>query len=102
MLKDEDRIFKNLYNDFGWEIDSALKRGDWLNTKEIIISHIFISYNNSCFKYSKKVCNSCKETKLCIWWAWVVHALLQCLEHLWHLHRYDIDKQFNIQGNFEN
>ena len=25
MLKDEDRIFKNLYNDLGWEIDSALK-----------------------------------------------------------------------------
>ena len=24
MLKDEDRIFKNLYNDLGWDIDSAL------------------------------------------------------------------------------
>ena len=23
MLKDEDRIFKNLYNDFGWDIDSS-------------------------------------------------------------------------------
>ena len=36
MLKDEDRIFKNLYNDFGWDISSAVNRGDWLNTKEII------------------------------------------------------------------
>ena len=37
MLKDEDRIFKNLYNDLGWEIDSAIKRSDWLNTKDIIL-----------------------------------------------------------------
>ena len=25
MLKQENRIFKNLYNEHGWEIDSALK-----------------------------------------------------------------------------
>ena len=37
MLKDEDRIFKNLYNDLGWKIDSAIKRGDWSNTKDVII-----------------------------------------------------------------
>ena len=36
MLKDEDRIFKNLYNDLGWDIESAVTRGDWLHTKEII------------------------------------------------------------------
>ena len=36
MLKDEDRIFKNLYNDFGWEIDSSIKRGDWSQTKEFL------------------------------------------------------------------
>ena len=36
MLKDEDRIFKNLYNDLGWDIESAIKRGDWSRTKEII------------------------------------------------------------------
>ena len=35
MLKDEDRIFQNLYNDFGAELVSAKKRGDWLETKEI-------------------------------------------------------------------
>ncbi len=36
MLKDEDRIFKNLYNDLGWHISSSINRGDWSNTKEII------------------------------------------------------------------
>ena len=33
MLKDEDRIFQNLYNDMGADIDSAQKRGDWTDTK---------------------------------------------------------------------
>ena len=37
MLKDEDRIFKNLYNDLGWDIDSSIKRGDWLQTKDIAL-----------------------------------------------------------------
>ena len=36
MLKDTDRIFTNLYNDESWEIDSAISRGDWKNTKEIL------------------------------------------------------------------
>ena len=36
MLKDEDRIFKNLYNDLDWKIESSLKRGDWLETRNII------------------------------------------------------------------
>ena len=36
MLKDEDRIFKNLYNDLGWEIDPAINREDWSSTKNII------------------------------------------------------------------
>ena len=35
MLKDQDRIFKNLYNDLGEDIHSSQKRGDWTNTKEI-------------------------------------------------------------------
>ena len=38
MLKDEDRIFKNLYNDLGWDLDSAINRGDWLNTKDLLVS----------------------------------------------------------------
>mgnify|MGYP006228978315 FL=1 len=35
MLKDEDRIFKNLYNDRSSDINSAILRGDWTKTKEI-------------------------------------------------------------------
>ena len=31
MLKSEDKIFKNLYNQLGWEIDNAIKRDDWKN-----------------------------------------------------------------------
>ena len=30
MLKDQDRIFKNLYNDMGSDVKSAQKRGDWV------------------------------------------------------------------------
>ena len=29
MLKKEDKIFKNLYNEFGWEIENSIKRNDW-------------------------------------------------------------------------
>ena len=36
MLKDEDRIFQNLYNDRGSDLESARKRGDWVNTKDLI------------------------------------------------------------------
>ena len=36
MLKKEDKIFKNLYNELGWDIESSLKRDDWKNTKDLI------------------------------------------------------------------
>jgi NADH-quinone oxidoreductase subunit F len=36
MLQDKDRIFTNLYGDFGRDIKSAKARGDWKDTKEII------------------------------------------------------------------
>ena len=36
MLKEENKIFKNLYNNHGWELDKAIDRDDWKNTKEII------------------------------------------------------------------
>ena len=36
MLKKEDKIFKNLYNEFGWEIENSIKRDDWKDTKNII------------------------------------------------------------------
>jgi NADH dehydrogenase (ubiquinone) flavoprotein 1 len=35
-LKDEDRIFQNLYNDFDWHLKSAMTRGDWYMTKDFI------------------------------------------------------------------
>jgi len=36
-LKDEDRIFTNLYGRHDWRVDGALKRGDWYKTKEILL-----------------------------------------------------------------
>ena len=51
MLKDEDRIFQNLYNDFGAELDSAKKRGDWIETKEIFNKHSNLSGEK--FSYNK-------------------------------------------------
>ena len=32
MLSRENKIFKNLYNELGWDIDSAFKREDWKKT----------------------------------------------------------------------
>ena len=39
MLKDQDRIFQNLYNDH-WVliIASSQKRGDWVNTKDLVLT----------------------------------------------------------------
>jgi NADH-quinone oxidoreductase subunit F len=36
MLKEEDKIFTNLLGDEPWNLKSALKRGDWDNTKDFI------------------------------------------------------------------
>jgi NADH-quinone oxidoreductase subunit F len=36
MLKDEDRIFTNLYGFEDWRLAGARKRGDWSTTKEIL------------------------------------------------------------------
>jgi NADH dehydrogenase (ubiquinone) flavoprotein 1 len=36
-LKDEDRIFTNLYGRHDWKLAGALKRGDWYKTKEILL-----------------------------------------------------------------
>jgi NADH dehydrogenase (ubiquinone) flavoprotein 1 len=35
-LRDEDRIFTNLYVDGDWRLEGARKRGDWYKTKEIV------------------------------------------------------------------
>ena len=36
-LKDEDRIFTNLYGRHDWKLKGAMSRGDWYKTKEIIL-----------------------------------------------------------------
>ena len=36
-LKDQDRIFQNLYGHHGADLASAKKYGDWYKTKEIIL-----------------------------------------------------------------
>ena len=36
MLREEDKIFKNLYGFEDWSLAGAKKRGIWSNTKEII------------------------------------------------------------------
>jgi len=36
-LKDQDRIFQNLYGHHGVDLKSAMKYGDWYKTKEILL-----------------------------------------------------------------
>ena len=36
MLADKDRIFTNLYGFQPWNLDAAMKRGDWDNTKDLM------------------------------------------------------------------
>ena len=36
-LKDQDRIFQNLYGHHGADLKSAMKYGDWHKTKEIVL-----------------------------------------------------------------
>lgn len=35
-LKDQDRIFTNIYGEQDWRIDAAMKRGDWYRTKDFM------------------------------------------------------------------
>ncbi len=45
-LKDQDRIFQNLYSHHGTDLKSAKKYGDWYKTKEIILKgHDWVSDN---------------------------------------------------------
>src|SRR5260221_1587011 len=37
MLRDEDRIFTNLYGQHDWRLAGARRRGDWDGTREIIL-----------------------------------------------------------------
>jgi NADH dehydrogenase (ubiquinone) flavoprotein 1 len=36
-MKDEDRIFTNLYGRHDWKLKGAMSRGDWYKTKEILL-----------------------------------------------------------------
>lgn len=36
-LKDQDRIFQNLYGHHGADLKSAMQYGDWYKTKEILL-----------------------------------------------------------------
>lgn len=36
-LKDEDRIFTNVYRDGDWKLAGAMKRGDWYRTKDLVM-----------------------------------------------------------------
>lgn len=43
-LRDQDRIFQNLYGHHGADLKSAMKYGDWYKTKEIILKgHDWVS-----------------------------------------------------------
>jgi len=35
-LKDEDRIFQNLYGEHGWNLKDSMKRGQWHRTKDLL------------------------------------------------------------------
>lgn len=35
-MKDQDRIFTNLYGEKDWRLQAAMKRGDWYRTKDIL------------------------------------------------------------------
>nr|XP_054491472.1 NADH dehydrogenase [ubiquinone] flavoprotein 1, mitochondrial isoform X2 [Agelaius phoeniceus] len=39
-LRDEDRIFTNLYGRHDWRLRGALRRGDWYKTKEILLKGV--------------------------------------------------------------
>lgn len=47
-LKDQDRIFKNLYGHHGADLKSAMKYGDWYRTKDIVLKgHEWVSVLSS-------------------------------------------------------
>jgi hypothetical protein len=35
-LKDQDRVFTNLYGEGDWRLKGAMSRGDWYKTKELM------------------------------------------------------------------
>ena len=57
-LKDEDRIFTNLYGRHDWRLNGALKRGDWFKTKEILlkgVDWILSKFRLTCIKHKELI-----------------------------------------------
>lgn len=54
-LKDQDRIFQNLYGHHGADLKSAMKYGDWHKTKEIILK----GHDWVCPTYTKRLLDVC-------------------------------------------
>jgi NADH dehydrogenase (ubiquinone) flavoprotein 1 len=54
-LKDQDRIFTNLYGHHGADINSAMKYGDWYRTKDIVLKgHEWVSPEISCIGWFRR------------------------------------------------
>ena len=68
-LRDQDRIFQNLYGHHGADLKSAMKYGDWHKTKEIILKgHDWVSKTRrdlSC-ECSDKRLRSSRKSKLLV------------------------------------
>ena len=45
MLKEENKIFKNLYNNHGWELEKAIERDDWKKHLTIFLYCKIIGHN---------------------------------------------------------
>lgn len=59
-LKDQDRIFTNLYGHHGADLKSAMKYGDWYRTKDIVLKgHDWVS---------KSLCPTVHSKTLGLFW----------------------------------
>lgn len=59
-LKDQDRIFQNLYGHHGADLKSAKKYGDWYKTKEILLKgHDWVSMEGWALKGRENSADCC-------------------------------------------
>lgn len=55
-LKDQDRIFTNLYGHHGADIKSAMQYGDWYRTKDIVLKgHDWVGSTMRCLHQLRNV-----------------------------------------------
>ena len=90
-LKDEDRIFTNLYGKHDVGLKGAMKRGDWYRTKDLVqmvrlrfvILDSFVFFDSSFFLImGKEVIKRKKKTRCvkCLFvWGSVTHVLCVCV-----------------------